>query len=119
MNQAPSIGRIVHVALPEDSPNKGEHRAALITGVGVNEEGIVSINALVYFDKVSDIADAASFHPFGRFQCAKFDESGAPGTWHWPERTGEPLGVSDSTQANLGTLVPPEQIPPSDLPPAA
>jgi hypothetical protein len=85
--QLPSIGCIVHFVLPEGSPRKGEHRAALITGAW---PGVPNANLNVYFDQNDDLAEAKTFHVQGRVWSAPYDESGAPGTWHWPERE-EPI----------------------------
>lgn len=92
-NQLPSIGRIVHYVLPDESPRKGEHRAALITGTHLGE---TDANLNVYFDQVDDVPHVKTFHVQGRVASAKYDETGKPGTWHWPERS-EPIKATPQT----------------------
>jgi hypothetical protein len=71
--QIPSIGRIVHY-IAYGTPGGEylpEHRAAIITSVGVN--GQVSLAVL---------------NPSGMFfnECVAYDDTAqCGGTWHWPE----------------------------------
>jgi hypothetical protein len=85
----PSPGRIVHYVLPDSSPRKGSHRAAVVTS---DWDG-ANINLNVQLDQSDDWAPACandSLQKTGDFTArawsAGYDESGKPGTWHWPER---------------------------------
>lgn len=89
--EVPSLARIVHYVLPEQSNNAGQHRAAVVT----SEAGeLDAINLSVHLDKPDD---APSDHGFSdryrlmtqfdmRVFNAPHDADGKPGTWHWPER---------------------------------
>lgn len=79
-NQTPSICRMVHYQA-HGSPN-GQHRpeprAAVITGIHRDPDGIVD----------NDVVDVFVMNPTGIFlnQRCQFDADGAPGTWRWPPR---------------------------------
>jgi hypothetical protein len=92
--QQPSVGRIVHYVLPDGSPRAGEHRAAVITGYFGNAEilGASPANLTVFFDQPDDVAGGLMKHGLeiyqGRaFSASQDEDTKAPGTWHWPERT--------------------------------
>ena len=82
----PTIGRIVHYVLPAGSAHRGEHRAAMITGV--HGDGV---NLTVFVDQPGDASSEKSVcHPDGQLLASavdvKHDEQLSTGTWHWPER---------------------------------
>lgn len=93
MNQKPSIGRIVHYVLPYGSC-KGQHRAAMITGVNVDD----TLNLSVFRDQHADPSNASFAdgreagsvfvcqHPLYLVRDVHHGELQKPGTWHWPER---------------------------------
>lgn len=70
----PSIGRIVHLVLPN-----GQHRPAIITNCW---PGTDRVNLTVFFDAAND-------HSINRVEntaSTPYSEAGEPDTWHWPER---------------------------------
>lgn len=81
MDRAPeaSIGRIVHYVAygtPGGEFPAGVCRAAIVTEIGIsNPEGGHKVGVCV-------------LNPTGQFfnRMIPYDESKAPGTWHWPER---------------------------------
>lgn len=76
----PTVGRIVLFNLPEGVKNAGQERAALVTGAfGAS----LNINLNVFLDQEGDSV-CPGFHPNLRVWSAAYDESGKPGTWHWP-----------------------------------
>lgn len=83
----PSVGRIVHYVLPESSRRSGEIRPAIITRVWSKIEDVASpgmSNLSVFQDQSDDFGDSV-FN--ARMQgSVLYDESGKPGTWHWPPR---------------------------------
>jgi hypothetical protein len=73
--QLPSIGRIVHFVMPS-----GNHRPAIV--VNVTAEGSSRPTLQIFTDSKND-------HPRENIHQAhdvEYDEHGAFGTWHWPER---------------------------------
>lgn len=93
-DQAPSVGRIVHYKSYGTPGGEFEPacRAAVITEVPFDvPDGYGSAD-------VNDgtIVNLCVLNPSGMFfdQCLEYDETGSRGgTWHWPERTGEPATV--------------------------
>lgn len=81
--QIPTPGRIVHFVL-KDGPNKGKHRAAVVT----SDWGGPNINLAVFHDQTSDAdgAFANGAQTFAREWSAPYSETPELGTWHWPER---------------------------------
>ena len=70
-DQVPSVGRVVHFV------NGDQHCAAIITDPSfVVAEGPPGNTALVVFPPMEQAFRTIAF----------YDESGAPATWHWPER---------------------------------
>lgn len=68
--QKPSIGRIVHYVAA-----LGEHQAAIICAVRVDEPGYVNLTTFSLFGIAIPVRDVP------------FDETGRePHSWHWPER---------------------------------
>ena len=82
----PSVGRIVHYVLPEQSPWKGEHRAAIVTRVWqpLSHESAPGMSNLAVFKGQSlDSKDEGASFMVGS---VLYSEEAKPGTWHWPER---------------------------------
>lgn len=84
--QQPTIGRIVHYVLPS-GPRKGEVRPAIITRVWSKIEDERSpgmSNLSVFQDQSDDFGD----HEYRARMAGSvyYNESGDPGTWHWPPR---------------------------------
>lgn len=70
--EKPSVGRIVHY-ISYGTPNgeyKPEHRAAVITRVGDNDETV----------------DLCIMNPTGLFFNQDVNKGDREGQWHWPER---------------------------------
>lgn len=82
--QEPSIGRIVHYVLSEGS-FKGEHRPAIITQVWqpISNASNPGMSNLTVFP-----AQSGDFFSSGPQMVGSvlFNELGAEGTWHWPEK---------------------------------
>jgi hypothetical protein len=77
MEQAPSIGRIVHYVLTEGT-HKGEHRPAIVLRC---EEQKIDVH--VFTLGIHDGIDANPLIVFSVY----FDSTGTvPRSWHWPER---------------------------------
>lgn len=79
MDQVPSVGRIVHYVAygtPGGEFPAGAHRAAIVTAVD-------------YPDRPDSSVGLCVLNPTGIFFNIEVphDPYGAPGTWHWPERT--------------------------------
>lgn len=78
--QVPSVGRVVHY-VSHGSPDgtfKSAHRAAIITEVYADAEGVVA----------TGIAGLCVLNPNGLYfqTSAIYDPTAQiPGTWHWPE----------------------------------
>ena len=91
----PSIGRTVHTTLPEGHPNKGGHRAAVITAVYADSAGVVvdgaSVDVTVFLQPGEKVGTAhAGSHGFLFLEKVPCDVTGkTPGTWHEPERVKE------------------------------
>lgn len=92
----PTIGRTVHVTLPEGHANKGGHRAAVITAVYADAKGIVADGAridvtvfLMHREEAGQaFLGALGFLFLENLAC---DPSAAVnGTWHEPERAEVP-----------------------------
>lgn len=82
----PTIGRVVHYVLPNQSPNVGEHRAATIARVD-GDLVRLTVNKAAADDFQG--AEADIVHGKGAtvlLADVRHDEEKAPGTWHWPER---------------------------------
>jgi hypothetical protein len=88
-------GRVVHYVLPAGSARAGNHRSAVIT----SDWGGMNPNLMVTLDQRDDlhgrdggpmdlgntnVQRAGDWH--AKVWSATYDEAGAPGTWHWPER---------------------------------
>lgn len=75
----------MHYVLP-DGPSQGQHRPAIVVRVWRGEfphaDGVVQLQ--VFADGSNDGPDYAS----GLYWATsvRYDPSGSPGTWHWPER---------------------------------
>lgn len=112
MNQAPSIGRIVHFVLAN-----GQHRAATVVNCwpSADPTQASTANLTVHLDGCNDLQTARSngdsfgdaavlpgmckpeLIPQGAAalyagslvvgSASQDEETHAPGTWHWPERT--------------------------------
>ena len=72
----PTVGRIVHYVAygTPGGEYKSEHRAAIITAVDSQNNGIVSLcvlNPTGMFFNISVLQDQSGIHG---------------GTWHWPEK---------------------------------
>jgi hypothetical protein len=88
VNQKPSIGRIVHVVMPN-----GDHRPAIVTNVFGN-----LVNAHVFLDlandrhneNVANLRNNCGADVEGTAAClysiSPDEDLKAPRTWHWPER---------------------------------
>ena len=80
----PTIGRIVHYVAygTPGGEYQPEHRAAIITAVGVHPEDQV---------RREDTVSLCVLNPTGMFfnVGVLHDESATSGTWHWPERVDE------------------------------
>lgn len=92
----PSVGRIVHYVLPEGSPFKGQHRAAIVTHVWQpleHESAPGMSNLTVFKSQVDDLAGpesglGAMSDPHGAsvmIGSVLHSAEPRPGTWHWPE----------------------------------
>lgn len=97
MPENPSVGRVVHYVLPEQSAYAGQHRAATIVQVwqpldsesataapGMSNLSVAKAQA-GDFDgvQVGAIAESDTHILLGSIL---FSEEPRPGTWHWPER---------------------------------
>lgn len=85
-------GRVVHYVLNE-GPDKGQHRPAFVVRVWRTNtpEGPVSpesgtSNLQVFTDSDADGKYNDALPPVMWKTSVLFDEAGAPGTWHWPEK---------------------------------
>lgn len=121
MKQVSSIGRQVHYVLAN-----GEHRAATIVNSWPSSEQNGICNLTIDLDLANDVRPAvmtsegpteqwgyiwAHLKPEGAFAPAPYllsaasakndEETKAPGTWHWPERT-EPDPYVYSDRQNNG-----------------
>jgi len=79
-------GRIVHYVLPSCSYFAGEHRPAIVAQVwNKGHESHPGMSNLVVFKGQSrDGGDQEC--PVMSVGSVSYDPTGAPGTWHWPER---------------------------------
>lgn len=77
--QLPSPGRIVHYVL-KDGNRQGEHRPAVIVRVWTDS----MVNLLVFADGENDREYTDENYVYWSGS-KENDESGTPGTWHWPE----------------------------------
>lgn len=84
--QPPSLGRNVHYVLP-DGPNKGHHRAAIITGV----HGRSCVNLTVFLDQHADDTRSGDFIATRRAWSCNYSANSEPGTWHYPEPVKPPV----------------------------
>lgn len=80
MPQQPSIGRIVHYALPH-GPNLGVFRPAIIVNTF---PGSMMANLHVFLDGSNDTHTGADYTPWRT--SVEYSEDPKPGTWHWPLR---------------------------------
>lgn len=85
----PSVGRIVHFALPKGMRHAGECRAAIVRRVFPAAASEGPCNLTIFLDGQNDQDEGAP--PIGppllmEGDSVRFDEGRAPGTWHWPER---------------------------------
>ena len=109
-NMIPSIGRIVHIVLPEGHRNKGGHRAAIITAVYQDKLGAVTeqtpIDATVFLQGTNEAA------PFTQVDGTMFDMTGDAAipdpTWqdgqlafHGP-RAGHPAAPAKAAMRRRG-----------------
>lgn len=79
--QVPSIGRLVHYVLGEESRNAGEHRPAVVVRVWDQSGPERRLNLQIFTDEQNDGWAAGT-----RWATSvKFDPAGSLGTWHWPE----------------------------------
>lgn len=83
-SQTPSLGRVVRYVL-----GRGQERAAVIAGVG--RGGVVQLQ--VFKAEPGDlagfsncVAGGGAMHPTALLGSVAYDEDGAVGTWHWPDR---------------------------------
>jgi hypothetical protein len=79
----PSVGRIVHFVLPWEG-REGVHRPAIV--VESVDPQWQKVNVNVFLDKYDVRDDIGGFHSTVCVQGVEFDQTGKPGTWHWPER---------------------------------
>ena len=96
MNQTPSVGRIVHYMArgSADGVFPPVCRAAIITEVPTDAE--LGITDAMRNDPETreglpnQPVSICVLNPTGIFfqEHLDYDEDGAPGTWHWPERVG-------------------------------
>ena len=82
--QVPSVGRVVYYVL-ETGPKAGEHRPALIVRTwGDTPDTLVNLH--VFLDGSNDYERSLSPGAMTIWRTSvQPDESGKPGTWHWPE----------------------------------
>jgi hypothetical protein len=82
----PSIGRVVHYVL-EAGPHQGDHRPAFIVRVWDDTPGMVNLQ--VFTDGENDQYphnSPPSGAPMVIWRTSVHrDDTGKPGTWHWPE----------------------------------
>lgn len=98
--QLPTVGRIVHYVIPSGD-NKGEHRAAMITGVCQFGENSYTVNLTVYRDDMNDPVyesqlqlgidqlinvETVNTRPLFHATVVHYHAMAMPGTWHYPER---------------------------------
>lgn len=76
--QAPSVGRVVHFVYGD------KHVPALITDVDYPVKSAAS-DPDPYQGPYQSLAVFLPMEPEPFVTVARNDESGAPGTWHWPE----------------------------------
>lgn len=76
-----SEGRIVHYVL-EDGRSFGEHRGAIIVKNWGGPKGTVNLSVFTDHSNDGDTYASGLVWKTSRM----YDEAGAPGTWHWPER---------------------------------
>jgi hypothetical protein len=81
----PAIGTIVHFVLPWEE--RAVHRPAIVTASADPFGEIVNLN--VFLDMYDIRNDFGGFHTNVCVQSVRMDESGTPGTWHWPEPARE------------------------------
>ena len=84
----PKIGSPVHYVLPEQVVNAGKHRPAIILDQNDSVPGNDFVRLLVFINGWADCTNySCGPMPTGNstiIDCS-YDESGKPGTWHWPE----------------------------------
>jgi len=80
MDQAPSIGRIVHYVLTEGT-HKGEHRPAIVVRCEDPESNKVDLQ--VFHLGAQDGIDAT---PLIVFSVVSDPTGSVQRSWHWPER---------------------------------
>jgi hypothetical protein len=83
--QNPSIGRIVHYVLPQDSGHAGEHRPAIVTEVhqpitSRENPGMANLTVCKSQDD-----DSGHQGPVYSATSVVYSEENHMGTWHWPE----------------------------------
>ncbi len=82
--QMPSIGRVVHFVLGPNANNvlagQGEHRPGLIVRVWNPN----CVNLIVFLDGSNDTDRVDEQHTMWVTSVVN-DDTGKPGTWHWPE----------------------------------
>ncbi|HEY5962157.1 MAG TPA: hypothetical protein VIV60_36625, partial [Polyangiaceae bacterium] len=92
--QKPSIGRVVHYVLSAERDGlkraHGEHRPAFVVRVFPGEFGTLECPDGVNLNVMCDGQNDAEISGAGCMllweTSVPYDASGAPGTWHWPER---------------------------------
>jgi hypothetical protein len=93
----PSLGRTVHYTLPEGHPNKGGHRAAVISAVYLDAKKQISESSAVDLRATLQPREPQSgscIGPDGFIDAVGVvqDATGLkPGTWHEPERVEAPV----------------------------
>lgn len=93
--KVPSVGRIVHYVLPLGGRSGGAHRPAMVVRVWGEDEvkaGTLDPSALgtVQLQVFTDNGPEGEYNddlPQVMWRTSvPHDESGRPGSWHWPER---------------------------------
>ena len=81
-----SIGAQVHYVLPADNRcrNVGEHRPATVVQMWTPSSGLVILQVLTDCTNDYPLDQMASRGLMWR-TAVRYDASGTPGTWHWPE----------------------------------
>lgn len=86
----PKLGEPVIYVLGDNSPNKGEFRAGVISRVCAEDPKFPGqANVTFYIARNNDPANGKAALPMYFAEGTVYDESGKPGTWHYRGDCGE------------------------------